>query len=178
MHLRLLCSAGRVACRPVRLPVNTTTAGAAGAAARLYFFVPFVCCFNGYLYFFFPSSAVVALLQSPLVTSNAGAAEAACGVVANLADGNAENSTKFGTAGVCEGGYPAGWMFGSWARLVGSSACESACEQNYGCCCCCCCCCCYCYCCFCWTVFTLLLGGLCVFHFHPQPSRRCCSHPW
>ena len=48
----------------------------------------------------------MALLQSPLVTSNAGVAEAACGAVANLADGNAENKAKLGTAGVCEGGYP------------------------------------------------------------------------
>ena len=56
---------------------------------------------------FYSSSAVAASLQSPLVTSNAGVAVAACGAVANLADGNPENTTKLGAAGACEGGYPA-----------------------------------------------------------------------
>ena len=54
----------------------------------------------------FSSAAVAAFLQSPLVTSNAGVVQAACGAVANLADGNAENKAKLGAAGVCEGGYP------------------------------------------------------------------------
>ena len=64
-------------------------------------------CFMDYLYFFFSSSAVATLLQSPLVTSHAGVAEAALGAVENLSAANADNSTKLGTAGVCEGGYPA-----------------------------------------------------------------------
>ena len=52
------------------------------------------------------SAAVAVLLESPLVTSNAGVAKAACGAVWNLAVGNAENKAKLGAAGVCEGGYP------------------------------------------------------------------------
>ena len=61
-----------------------------------------VCCF------LFPSAAAVAvLLQLPLVASHAGVAEAACGAVWNLAADNAENKAKLGTAGACEGGYPA-----------------------------------------------------------------------
>ena len=54
---------------------------------------------------FFSSAAVAALLQSPLVTSNAGVAEAAWRAVQNLAGDS--NRVKLGAAGVCEGGYPA-----------------------------------------------------------------------
>ena len=71
-------------------------------------FVPFLLLYF-YLYFFltfFPSAAVAALLQLPLVTSNAGVAEAACGVVGNLADRNTENQAKLCAAGVCEGVCP------------------------------------------------------------------------
>ena len=59
------------------------------------------------VFIFSSAAAVAALLQSPLVTSNARVAEAACWAVRNLAGGNAENTAKLGAAGVCEGGYPA-----------------------------------------------------------------------
>ena len=79
--------------------------GTVAQACLLLVFVPLVggaifcfCCLF--------SAAVAALLQSPLVTSNAGVAEAALRAVQNLA-GDKSNSAKLGAAGVCEGGYPA-----------------------------------------------------------------------
>ena len=54
----------------------------------------------------FSSVAVAALLKLPLVTSNAGIAEAACGAVQNLAADDTI-SAKLGAAGACAGGYPA-----------------------------------------------------------------------
>ena len=51
------------------------------------------------------AAAVAALLQLPLVTSNAGVAEAACWAVLKLAM-DSTNSVKLGAAGACEGGYP------------------------------------------------------------------------
>ena len=61
-----------------------------------------VCC----IHISYPAD-VAALLQSPLITSNAGVAEAACRAVRNLAADNEENRAKLGAAGVCEGEYPA-----------------------------------------------------------------------
>ena len=57
------------------------------------------------IFLFFSSAAVTALLESPLVTSNVGVAEAACGAVTSLATDNAEIIAKLGAAGICEGGY-------------------------------------------------------------------------
>ena len=54
----------------------------------------------------FSPPAVAALLQSPLVTSNAGVAERAYNAVRILSAANPENKAKLGTADVCEGGYP------------------------------------------------------------------------
>ena len=81
-----------------------SAAAPASAAAGL-FFVPF-SLLPKLPVFRFSSAAVAVLLQSPLVTSKAGVAEAACGAVANLAVDNAENKAKLGAACVCEGGYP------------------------------------------------------------------------
>ena len=105
----------------------------ATAAAALFFlcFLYIFICFifiSAYFYlhfflsFFLPSAAVAALLRSPLVTSNAGVAEAACGAVTNLAAGNAENKAKLGAACVCEGGYP---LDASLAFGLGRVACLS-----------------------------------------------------
>ena len=80
------------------------SAAPASAAAGL-FFVPF-SLLPKLPVFRFSSAAVAVLLQSPLVTSNAGVAEAACGAVRNLTAGDPENKAKLGAAGVCEGGYP------------------------------------------------------------------------
>ena len=78
--------------------------GTVAQACLLLVFVPLVgwaiFCFS-----FLFSAAVAALLQSPLVTSNAGVAEAAWRAVQNLAGDS--NRVKLGAAGVCEGGYPA-----------------------------------------------------------------------
>ena len=51
------------------------------------------------------SAAVAALLQLPLVVSNASVAEAACWAVQVLAVDDS-NSAMLGAAGVCEGGFP------------------------------------------------------------------------
>ena len=79
--------------------------GTVAQACLLLVFVPLVgwaiFCFS-----FLFSAAVAALLQSPLVTSNAGVAEAAWRAVQYLAAGDS-NRVKLGAAGVCEGGYPA-----------------------------------------------------------------------
>ena len=78
-------------------------AAVAGLLLLCFFFAALLVtcfCFNS------SSAAVKALLQSPLVTSNAGAAEAACRAVANFAASSAEDKAKLGAAGVCEGGYP------------------------------------------------------------------------
>ena len=77
--------------RKGRLPVSTIVSAAASEELLDCFFVS--------------SSAVAALLQSPLVTSNAGVADAAYCAVGNLASDNAENQAKLGAAGVCEGGF-------------------------------------------------------------------------
>ena len=55
--------------------------------------------------FLFILAAIAVLLQSPLMTSDTGVAEAACGALGNLAAGNPENKAKLGAAGVCEGGF-------------------------------------------------------------------------
>ena len=52
---------------------------------------------------FFPP-AVVAIIKLPVATSSAVLVEAALDAVYILAVGNAENRTKLGSAGGCEGG--------------------------------------------------------------------------
>ena len=71
-----------------------------------FYFVPFFAALLATCIFFFSSVAVAALLKLPLVASNAGVAEAACGAVQNLAADDT-NRAKLGAAGACEGGYPA-----------------------------------------------------------------------
>ena len=94
-----------------------------GSPARSTVLTLVFCCFTGKLYFFLFSAAITALLQSPLITSNAGVAEAACGAVRNLTAGNEENRAKLGAAGACEGEFPTKCMCGCWTWQKGSPAC-------------------------------------------------------
>ena len=71
-----------------------------------FYFVPYFMLLYWLPVFLLFPAAVAALLQSPLVTSKAGVAEAACWAARNLAYGNADNKAKLGTAGACEGVYP------------------------------------------------------------------------
>ena len=76
-----------------------------GSAAEIYLTGLYSSCLLCWFAVFFCSSAAIAaLLQSPLVRSNAGVVEAACGAVQNLAVDDS-NRAKLVAASACEGGY-------------------------------------------------------------------------
>ena len=71
----------------------------------------------GYLFFvvcvFVFSAAVVAIMKLPVATSSAVAVGAGLAAVAHLANENADNTAKLGSAGGCEG-----WWIGSLVGLL------------------------------------------------------------
>ena len=71
----------------------------------------------GYLFFvvcvFVSSAAVVAIMKLPVATSSPALIEVTLSAVFILANENAENTAKLGSAGGCEG-----WWIGTWEGLL------------------------------------------------------------